>query len=540
MSMIKDTKIRLNLGSGEDYIKGWINVDINKENKVDVIADINREFPFNENYADEIKASDILEHFIKEDGERFLNECHRVLKKDGILFIRTHNIFKIFHKFEEDPEVLIHFLYGDTSETKIFGSHKFAFTKESLTRLLRKIGFEIISCDEEETNFVIKARKIENISKKINIGVIMQSPDIGGAETFMLSLIDQFKKNDNEIFLASNRGKFLSFAKEKNIETYEIPIILDIIGNLRGLIKTILSIPYAFYYYFGLLRQFKRNKVDIILMSNFTEKLFVTALSPMFKVPVVWIEYGNLHEVFKKNFYLPKVFYRMLNKIPKSIIVPSKNTMDSLIKDARVSLGRIKLVALGVKDPHGVHKKHEGFVIGNVSRLALEKGQQYLIRSMPFVLKKAPDARLLIIGDGPNKKNLQELVISLNLNKNVKILGFTKNLDYLYEGMDVFVFPSTWELEGFGLVLVEAMSHRLPVIAAINGPTSEIVINEKTGLLVESKNEKSIATAVIELAKNHSKRNFLGENGYKRFVDKYTIDKSVKSIMEILYEATIN
>lgn len=540
MMMIKDSKIRLNLGSGNDYISGWINVDINTGPKVDVVANLNKKFPFKENYADEIKASDILEHFTREQGERFLNECHRVLKKDGFLFIRTHNIFKIFQKFEDDSQVLIHFLYGDTSETEVFGSHKFAFTRESLTKLLRRIGFEIISFDEEETNFVVKARKIGNLSKKINIGIIMQSPDIGGAETFMLSLIDQFKKNDNEIFLASNKGRFFGFAKEKNIKIYELPVILDIIGNSRGLIKTILNLPYAFYFYTKLLKQFKENKVDVILMSNFTEKLFVSALSPLFKIPVVWIEYGNLHEVFKKNFYLPKVIYRLLNKIPKFVIVPSKNTMNSLITDARVSLSKIKLVALGVNEPYEVNKKHEGFVIGNVSRLATEKGQQYLIRTMPSVLKKIPDAKLLIIGDGPSKKSLQELVLSLNLNKNVEFLGYVDNLDHLYEKMDVFVFPSVWELEGFGLVVVEAMSHHLPVIGSNMGPIPEIVDNNRTGMLLDPKNEAQLSEAIISLAGDFKKRKAMGDLGYQKFKNRYTLDNTTKKIYNVLYDATIS
>ena len=95
-------KIKLNLGSGNDYKEGWINVDADKDTRKDIYADLSKKFPFRENYADEIMASDILEHFIKEEGGMFLEECWRVLKINGKITIRTHNLYKIFEKFKEN------------------------------------------------------------------------------------------------------------------------------------------------------------------------------------------------------------------------------------------------------------------------------------------------------------------------------------------------------------------------------------------------------------------------------------------------------
>src|SRR5438876_108719 len=138
----------------------------------------------------------------------------------------------------------------------------------------------------------------------------MQSPDMGGAETYMLSLVKYFLKEDVKIFLASNKEKFLERAKEYPINTSEIPFILDIMGNYRGLIKSILLFPSALFFYIKLLKRYKDNHVDVILMSGFTEKLFVTYLSVFFQIPVVWIEYGRLETIFRRNFSLPKIAYQ--------------------------------------------------------------------------------------------------------------------------------------------------------------------------------------------------------------------------------------
>lgn len=537
---------KLNLGCGKDYKKGWLNVDVSTEYKVDVIADLNKKFPFNDNFAEEILISDILEHFTREDGETFLKECYRVLQFNGKITIRTHNIFQIFDQFQFDPQVMIHFIYGNTKEDGIFGSHKYAYTEKALKRLLILIGFELISFERETTNFLVIAKKKKQKASNLHIGIIMQSPDLGGAETYMLTLIDQFLDKKNKVFVASNKEKFLDKAKEFSVKTYEIPMILDIIGNYRGLIKSISLLPQALYFYSSLLRKFEKEKVDVILMSNFSEKLFVTFLSNFYRIPVVWIEYGRLKTVLKRNFYLPKIVYRILKNIPYAIIVPSKNTMQSLITDARVSLAKIAIIPLGIPQPkiktRGKEKLFDiknAFTIGSVSRLTKEKGQDYLIKAMPGILQKVPNARLLIIGDGPDKIYYENLVTELRLQGKIKILGFVKGLDSYYQFMDIFIFPTVWDLEGFGLVLTEAMSHRLPIIANNIGPVPEIVDDGKTGILVKPHDEKILAQAIISLATNPSKRKMLGENGYKKFTQKYIIDKSATDILAILHEASI-
>jgi len=537
---------KLNLGCGKDYKEGWINVDVSADFKVDLIADLSKKFPFSDNSVDEIFASDILEHFIKENGEEFLKECYRVLKIGGTITIRTHSIYQIFEQFSSDPLVLIHFLYGDTQETDVFGSHKYAYTEQSLRHRLSIIGFDVVSFEKETTNFLVKAKKKEHKEEKLTIGIIMQSPDMGGAEMYMLSLIREFIGKKDRVLVASNKEKFLDKAKAIPVKTYEIPIILDIIGNCRGLVKSVLLLPYALYYYNNLLKEFKHKNVSVILMSNFTEKLLVTFLSIFHHTPVVWIEYGRLETVFGKHFYVPKIIYRLLKDTPKNIIVPSKNTFGSIITDARVSMAKLALIPLGV--PSGKKKKVKSemdqqfqnkFIIGNVSRLTAEKGQEYLIRAMSSVIPENPQVHLIIVGDGPDRELFQQLVYDLKLDSYVTITGFVKDLSDYYSIMDVFVFPTIWDLEGFGLVVPEAMSHKLPVIASSIGPVPEIVDDNKTGILVEPKDSKLITQAILRLLHNPLERKELGENGYKKFLKKYTIQTSSSKIREILHEATI-
>lgn len=539
---------KVNLGSGKDYLEGWINVDVEEKYKVDFIADLGKRFPFRDDEIEELKASDILEHFTKEDGERFLYECYRVLQPNGIITIRTHNVQQIVDQFENDPEVMMHFLYGDTSETGIFGAHKFGYTEGLLRKVLRKIGFEIVSFEKETTNFlVIAKKKKEHTIAKLNIGIIMQSPDIGGAEMYMLSLIDQFLLKGHTVHVASNKEKFLDHAAKRPIRTYIIPVILDIIGNTRGLIKSMLFLPYVFIFYLRLLLHFKKQKVNVLLMSGFSEKMLVTALSPLFGIAVVWIEYGRLETVFKRNFLLPKMIYRILKGIPESVIVPSDNTRQSLITEAHVSLAKIHLIPCGI--PLGTRVAHakeklfpewkDALIVGNVSRATREKGQQYLIHAIPKVHKALPNARFVIIGEGPDKEYFIKLIQELQIERLVKVTGFVHNLSEHYSAIDIFVFPTVWEMEGFGLVVPEAMSYGIPVIASRKGPVPEIVDHEKTGMLVPSGDANALANTIIAVAKDGDLRKELAKNGKKKANTFYDIKKVSDRISTVLYDAVI-
>lgn len=372
----------------------------------------------------------------------------------------------------------------------------------------------------------------------MNIAIIQQSPDIGGAETYMVSLVNEFVDRKNKVFIATNEGKYYNLVSSLPVTVIKLPFILDIMGNLRGFIKTCALTPFAIFFYLNLLRTFKRKKVDVILMSAFTEKLFVSFISKIVGIPVVWIEYGPLEPVFKRNFYIPKIVYRFAKGFPQKIIVPSENTKLSLIKDARVSLAKIEVIPCGVVIPKAGDLKKikvygNKFVIGNVSRLTREKGQDYLIRAMGRVSKENPNALLILIGDGPDRDYFQSLIKKLRLENNIKILGYIKDLESYYDSMDVFVFPSSWELEGFGLVVTEAMAHRLPVISVDSGPAPEIVKNKKTGLLVPPNNSAKLAEAVLFLQKNKEVAKEMGEAGYQKTIEKYDIGSISKKFLDV-------
>jgi glycosyltransferase involved in cell wall biosynthesis len=146
-------------------------------------------------------------------------------------------------------------------------------------------------------------------------------------------------------------------------------------------------------------------------------------------------------------------------------------------------------------------KTHTGFVVITVARLEKVKGIEYLIEAASLINSKSqiPNPNFLIIGDGSQRKNLENLVKKLNLQEKVKFLGQIPNKEipqYLAQA-DCFVLPSL--KEGFGIAILEAQAAGVPVIGTRVGGIVDIIEDGKTGLLAEPKNPQALAEAIDKI-----------------------------------------
>lgn len=547
--------MKLNLGCGKDYRPGWVNVDTSRKVKADFYFDLRKKFPFKDNRFDFILAQDILEHFTREEGVKFLKECWRVLKPKGKIRIRTPNVYQIFEQFGDDEEVLIHFLYGDAAEQGEWGTHKFGYAEKTLRRTLKLVGFKIESLVLKTTNFVCKAQKVTMSHPKVKLLLIDQdAAAIGGAEVYLSNLVKVFRKKKIPVIAYTNLPLFGERLKKAGAETNLVPTRMDVIGGWRGLVKFFFQIPWALVYYGRLLWRLKqKNKANIVLIGGFSDKLVVTPLARLLSLPVVWIEFGPLKEVFKRNLFIPKIFYRSVKNLPSAVIVPSQATFLSLIEDARVSLAKIKKIPCGIeifsqeslekfKKKALIQKKKldlEGkIVIGNVSRVVKEKGQEYLLDAFLMVKKKFPNVALIFVGDGPYRKFLEEKTQRMRI-EDVHFLGFRQDLYQLYALMDIFVFPTVFDLEGFGLVAAEAMMTGKPVVASKIGPVPEVVEEGKTGLLFKAGDTKELARDIIKLLEEPKMASLMGKRGRERVKKGFNIKISADKILKVLSNSLI-
>lgn len=383
-------------------------------------------------------------------------------------------------------------------------------------------------------------------NKKIKVLVSSQdSVGYGGAEIFLYHLAKEFKRNRVETdFTAVSGSVFEEFLKKNNFPTSSIPLRMDILGWWKGLIKFFLFLPVALVLNYGILKEFKNNGGQVVIIPGFSDKLTLTPLASLLGLSVVWIELPPLKTLFMRNFYIPKVLYSLVSGMPDKIVPCSENTKRSLIEDARIDRAKIKVIPCGIemlppKKIATIRKKRKNirktlgvedkFVVGMVSRIdEREKGQDTLLRAAVLLKNEYKNLAFLLVGGG-DKKAISSLISELGLEREIQLLGFRKDIFEIISTFDVFAFPTRWPLEGFGLAPLEAMMMRVPVVASNFGPVPEVVGN--SAFLVDP-SPKGVARGVERILKDSKIKQELVTKGAKR-VKKFDIKNIGHQYLEL-------
>lgn len=169
-----------------------------------------------------------------------------------------------------------------------------------------------------------------------------------------------------------------------------------------------------------------------------------------------------------------------------------------------------------------------------LGRMDPYKGVQFLLRALPLVLEKVPNAKFIIAGATRfDRIRVQDFVLSKKIRNSLIFTGYVSEAEVplLYAICDMFCYPSLWE--GFGLTPAEAQASGKPVVAFNHCAIPEVVKNNETGILVEPKDDKKMAEAIIKLLKDMNLCKFMGNQGRKRVERHFTWDLSAKKTFEV-------
>ncbi|GAX86870.1 conserved hypothetical protein [Lebetimonas natsushimae] len=184
-------------------------------------------------------------------------------------------------------------------------------------------------------------------------------------------------------------------------------------------------------------------------------------------------------------------------------------------------------------------KKFPYKVILHVARLTEKKGTKYLIDAFKIINKEDKNTKLIIIGSGILEKKLKKQVKELQLENYVKFLGAMSHNEVMewMQKADIFCLPSitakTGDAEGLGMVFLEAGIYEVPVVATLHGGIPEVILNNKTGFLVEERNIKQLADKLLILLKNENLRKSMGKEARNFIKEKFDIQKQTKKLEEI-------
>lgn len=220
--------------------------------------------------------------------------------------------------------------------------------------------------------------------------------------------------------------------------------------------------------------------------------------------------------------------------------------VSEFIRDRVIALGfppektHVHYIGINSKSIQPRPPENEQPIVLHVARLVEKKGTEYLIRAFHKVKEQYPDVKLMIIGAGPLKEQLENLTASLNLTDSVIFAGAMSHADVLanMQKAAVLVLPSvhskTGDAEGLGMVLLEAAAYGLPLIGTKHGGIPEVIIDGQTGYLVPERDSDSLAEKIIKIMSSKDDRLEMGRNARKLIELNFDIYEQTEKL-EALY-----
>lgn len=288
----------------------------------------------------------------------------------------------------------------------------------------------------------------------------------------------------------------------------------------------------------GLVRQ---ERFDLLHAHTRVTQVLASLVSRFTGVPYMTTAHG---------YYKPRFGRRFFGCWGKRVVAISPLVAEELEKAHKVSKSKIRVVfnAIDIEEyRHRILEKNSTqirrdfglsertFIIGAVGRLVKDKGHEYLIEAVGKLRKKYEDVFLIIVGDGRENDRLRKLIKKLNLEACVRLVPSEQDITRILSILDVFAHPATFR-EGFGLVLLEAMVAKIPVVASNIWAINSIIRNHVNGFLVEPKSANEIADAVSFIIENPGVAGSVVQNGYEIATQLYSMSRMANELETVYAE----
>jgi glycosyltransferase involved in cell wall biosynthesis len=161
-----------------------------------------------------------------------------------------------------------------------------------------------------------------------------------------------------------------------------------------------------------------------------------------------------------------------------------------------------------------------GPIVGLIGRLSVEKGIDLLVRAAAIVLRSFPSAHFVVVGDGPERAQLQSLIDEQQISRQFTLIGRRNDMAAIYASLTILVSAS--RIEGLPIALLEGMASRLPIVATSVGAVPKIVRDGITGLLVPPEDPQALASGIMTLLADGEQRQRLGTGARQLVEDEYS------------------
>lgn len=285
-----------------------------------------------------------------------------------------------------------------------------------------------------------------------------------------------------------------------------------------------------------------KQKVDLVVCVNFNEKIVITPAARLLGLKVVWLENPELDcrgfnkfllALYKLNYRLAKtVVFNNYSKLKLKNIGCAENKINLIPPGAKLMAYQENIFnKLAIAGRANFHRSY--FTIGAITALNQKQKIETIFQAIKISLPVIPNIQLIIIGEGEERKNLAWLAKKMEIDNLIWLVGEQEQLKKWLGSFDVFLsLGENLSLDDYGAIL-EAMAAGLPVLAPRNMGLEDLIIENSTGLLIESDNSEMLSRQIIKLHQNKRLRLYLGKNGQERVSRLFTMEIMVEKLAQI-------
>ena len=358
------------------------------------------------------------------------------------------------------------------------------------------------------------------------------APKIGGIESLMTGMADAMAKNGEEVLVLAD-GKEVKddknqYYKIKRFSGWKPIRRLRKASYLEKICKNkTVSAIYADSWKSVEYVNKKQKKILVLAHGTEIPKQYWTKMLDLlrFKKNRIKNSYREVFKIIANSSYTKDLMQASLSLNPRDIqiIHPGIDVYNDFISDEdRKNVTNI----IGDSSP----------VITTLARVEKRKGHKYILNALSEIKNKFPKIVYLIAGKGPYLEEIKKYTSKLRLDDNVKFLGWITEPEksLILKNSDLFVMTPTEvgeSVEGFGMAYIDASFHGVASVGSNSGGIADAIVNNETGIVCDSGDQKMITEKILLLLENEQLRNQLGKNGKKRATENYSWIKKVEEYL---------
>lgn len=359
-------------------------------------------------------------------------------------------------------------------------------------------------------------------ANRINIAHLTYSLDTGGIENGIINLVNRMD-HDHFYHYIICVTYATEFRKRITSENYEIISLNKKPGNDLKL-------------YFRLWSIFVKKKIDIVHCRGWATMMEGIISARLARVPVIIYGFhGKTYEDIQEEKRRRVIAQKILLKLTDGIITLIDNMKNDLCSSLSIPGEKVEIIKNGVdltKFGKGDRRLRQGFnvgddeyVVGVVGRIDPVKNYAAVIEAFHIVSSKYKNIKMIIVGEGPDFKDIEAKIEGMGLSGSILMLGSRDDVYNLLQCFDVFIQPSFYE--GLSNTILEAMATGLPVIASRVGGNPDVIKEDENGLLFSPGDVDGLANAIEKMYLNKELRENMASANKAKIVNEFSLEKMV-------------